>query len=77
MSDFFIKRSSLKKVGYLNINYRIQSDYDLLYRMIVKHKLKGIHTKGTEIFGDTGESGYSKKDSFTNKLISEVIIRFK
>ena len=43
--------------------------------MIVKHKLKGIHTKGTEIFGDTGESGYSKKDSFTNKLISEVIIR--
>tara|TARA_Y100000591_G_scaffold297876_1_gene289228 strand:+ start:182 stop:994 length:813 start_codon:yes stop_codon:yes gene_type:complete len=72
---FFIKRSSLKKVGYLNINYRIQSDYDLLYRMIVKHKLKGIHTKGTEIFGDTGKSGYSKKDSFTNKLISEVLIR--
>ena len=72
---FFIKRSSLKKVGYLNINYKIQSDYDLLYRMIVKYKLKGINTKGTEIFGNLGDSGYSKKDSFIKKLISEVLIR--
>ena len=72
---FFIKRTSLKKVGYLNINYKIQSDYDLFYRMIVKHKLKGINTKGTEIFGNLGDSGYSKKDSFLKKLISEVLIR--
>lgn len=72
---FFVKRLSLKKVGYLNINYKIQSDYDLLYRMIVKHKLKGTHTKVTEVFGDLGESGYSKKDSFIKKLISEVLIR--
>lgn len=72
---FFIKRSSLKKVGYLNINYKIQSDYDLLYRMIVKHKLKGTHTKGTEIFGNLGDSGFSKKDTFIKKLISEVSIR--
>lgn len=72
---FFIRRSSLKKVGYLNLNYKIQSDYDLLYRMIVKHKLKGINTKGAEIFGNLGDSGYSKKDSFIKKLISEVIIR--
>ena len=43
--------------------------------MIVKHKLKGINTKGAEIFGNLGDSGYSKKDSFIKKLISEVIIR--
>ena len=27
---FFIRRSSLRKVGYLNIKYKIQADYDLL-----------------------------------------------
>ena len=61
---FFIKRSSLKKVGYLNLKYKIQADYDLLYRMIVKHNLKGINSSGKEVFGDLGSSGFSKKHSF-------------
>ena len=74
---FFIKKKSLNKVGYLNLNYKIQSDYDLLYRMIVKHKLKGVHTKGDEIFGDLGDSGFSKKHHFIKKLLSESIIRLK
>ena len=73
---FFIKTKSLKKVGYLNLNYKIQADYDLLYRIIVKHKLKGIHTKGTEIFGELGDSGFSTKHSYFKKLFSEAIIRF-
>ena len=72
---FFIKKSSLKKVGLLNLKYKIQSDYDLLYRMIVKHKLIGIHTKGKEVFGNLGNSGFSKKHAFFKKLISEAIIR--
>ena len=72
---FFIKNKSLKRVGYLNLKYKIQSDYDLLYRMIVTHKLKGIHTKGKEIFGDLGDSGFSKKHGFIKKLFSEVVIR--
>jgi len=58
---FFIKRSSLRKVGYLNIKYKIQADYDLLYRMIVKHNLRGINSTGKEVFGDLGKSGFSKK----------------
>ena len=72
---FFIKKSSLNKVGLLNLKYKIQSDYDLLYRMIIKHKLVGIHTKGTEVFGNLGNSGFSKKHSFVKKLISEAVIR--
>ena len=60
----------------LNLKYKIQSDYDLLYRMIVKHKLKGVHTKGNEIFGNLGDSGFSKKHSHTKKLCSEVLIRY-
>ena len=61
---FYIKLKSLKKVGLLNIKYKFQSDYDLLYRMIVTHKLKGIRTKGNEIFGSLGDSGFSTKHGY-------------
>ncbi len=73
--SLFIKRNSLKKVGLMNLKYQIQSDYDLLYRMIVKHKLKGTHTRGTEVFGDLGDSGFSKKHNFFKKLLNESQIR--
>lgn len=72
---FYIKNSSLKKVGYLNLKYKIQADYDLLYRMIVKHKLKGINSKGKEVFGDLGDSGFSKKHNFFETLSNEIKIR--
>ncbi len=72
---FFIKRSSLRKVGYLNLKYKIQADYDLLYRMIVKHNLKGINSSGKEVFGDLGDSGFSKKHNFRKTLFNEIIIR--
>ena len=75
MVGFFIKRSSLKKVGYLNLKYKIQADYDLLYRMIVKHNLKGVHTSGKEVFGDLGNSGFSKNHSFWKVLSNEIVIR--
>ena len=73
--DFLLKNSSLKKVGYLNLKYKIQADYDFLYRMIVKHKLKGINSKGKEIFGDLGDSGFSKKHNFFETLSNEIRIR--
>ncbi len=72
---FFIKKSSLKRVGFLNLKYKIQSDYDLLYRMIVTHKLKGMHTRGNEIFGDLGYSGFSKKHNYLKTLFNEAKIR--
>ena len=72
----YVKLSKLKKVGLLNINYKIQSDYDLLYRMIYIYKLKGYRTKSTEIFGDVGDSGYSTKHSFFRSLFNELKIRF-
>ena len=72
---FFIKRSSLKKVGYLNLKYKIQADYDLLYRMIIKHNLKGINSTGGEVFGDLGNSGFSKKHNFLKTLSNEIRIR--
>ena len=73
---FYIKKNSLKKTGYLNLNYKIQTDQELLYRMVVKHKFKGIHTTGDEIFGDLGSSGYSTKHNFFKILLNEIKIRF-
>jgi len=72
---FYVKLKSLKKVGLLNINYKIQSDYDWLYRMIVTNKMKGVRTKGVEVFGDLGKSNFSSKFSFFSGLINELKIR--
>ena len=33
---FFIKLKSLKRVGLLDTIYKIQADYDLLYKIIIK-----------------------------------------
>tara|TARA_B100000745_G_scaffold295614_1_gene239926 strand:+ start:689 stop:1621 length:933 start_codon:yes stop_codon:yes gene_type:complete len=72
---FYIKLASLKKVGLLNINYKVQSDYDWLYRMIVTNKMKGVRTKSEEVFGDLGKSNFSSKFSFFSGLINELKIR--
>tara|TARA_B100001741_G_C16373163_1_gene514253 strand:- start:81 stop:797 length:717 start_codon:yes stop_codon:yes gene_type:complete len=72
---FYMKMNSLKRVGLLNLKYKIQSDYDLIYRMIVTHKLKGIRTKGTEIFGTLGDSGFSTKHGYFKSLFNELKIR--
>ena len=73
---FYIKLSSLKKVGLLNLKYKIQSDYDLIYRMVVIHNLKGIRTKSDEIFGNVGEGGYSLKHGYFKTIFNELKIRF-
>ena len=73
---FYIKLESLKKVGLLNTNYKFQSDYDWLYRIVVKHKLKGLRTRADEIFGDLGKSNFSTKFSFFSVLFNELKIRF-
>ncbi len=73
---FYIKRKSLKKVGLLNLKYKIQSDYDLIYRMIVTHNLKGIRTKSEEVFGSSGDGGFSTKHGFFKSLFNEIKIRF-
>ena len=73
---FFVKLSSLKKVGLYNTKYQISSDYDMLYRLIVKYKMKGIRTKPKEILGDLGTSGFSSKHNFLKLLLAELKIRF-
>ena len=73
---FYIKLESLKKVGLLNLKYKYSSDYDFLYRIIVKNNMKGIHTKANEIFGDIGDSGISSRNNFLIQIVNEIKIRF-
>ena len=74
--SFFIKLESLKKLGLYNTKYKICADYDLIYRMIVKYNMKGVTTKGNEIFGSFGETGISKNYSFFQGLLAEIRIRY-
>ena len=44
--------------------------------MLVTHKLKGVRTKSDEIFGSSGDSGFSTKHGYLKALINELKIRF-
>ena len=72
---FFIRKKSQKKVGYYNTKYKLSSDYDFFYRMIVKHKLKGMATKKNEIFGKFRRGGFSSKIPFIDYLNETIRIR--
>ena len=74
-TGFFIKTSSSKKVGEYNLKYKFSADYDYFYRMIVKHKLKGIGTKKTELFGIFRRGGFSSKINFFEHFGEEIRIR--
>lgn len=74
-TGFYIKNSSAKLVGEYNLKYKYSSDYDYLYRMIVKHKMKGVGTSKDEIFGIFRRGGFSSKISFVDHFKEEIQIR--
>jgi len=72
---FFIKKKSQKKVGYYNIKYKYSSDYDLFYRMIVKHKMVGAATKKNEVLGFFNPYGFSSTIRYIDYLNENTLIR--
>ena len=74
-TGFFIKRQSAKLVGLYNLKYKYSSDYDYFYRMIVKHKLKGVGTKKNELFGIFRRGGFSSSIPFRDHFLEEINIR--
>lgn len=72
---FFITKKAQKKIGLYNLKFRYSSDRDLIYRMIVKHKLNGICTKKSEILAKFDLDGVSSRIGFFNKLLEETRIR--
>jgi len=74
-TGFYIKKDAAKIVGEYNLKYKYSSDYDYFYRMIVKHKLKGIGTKKNELFGIFQRGGYSSSINFYDHLVECTRIR--
>lgn len=74
-TGFFIKKKPAKILGRYNTKYKISSDYDYFFRMIVKNKFKGIATKKNEIFGVFARGGYSSRIPMFERTIEELLIR--
>lgn len=65
---FFIRKSSQKKIGLYDIQYKYSADYDLFYRMIVKNKMIGKATKKNEILGNFRQGGLSSRIKYLDFL---------
>ena len=74
-TGFFLRRSSAKKIGLYNINYKYHADYDYFYRMIVKKKMKGISTKKNEIIGYFRPGGFYDNLKYIDYLNENTQIR--
>tara|TARA_B100001121_G_C18689025_1_gene622105 strand:- start:2415 stop:3176 length:762 start_codon:yes stop_codon:yes gene_type:complete len=74
-SGFFIKKSTHNKIGLYNIKFKYSADYDLIYRMIVKHKLYGKCTNHNEITGNFRMDGLGSRVNFFGKIFEETKIR--
>jgi len=74
-TGFFIKKNAAKIVGPYNTKYKLSSDYDYFYRMIVKLKLRGISTKKSELFGIFRRGGFSSKINFFDHMAECTRIR--
>ena len=76
-TGFFIKRSSAKKVGFYDLQYKYHSDYDYFYRMIVKLNMDGMSTKKNEVVGIFRRGGFSSTIHYRDLFFEELKIRFK
>ena len=62
-------------MGYYNLKYKFSADYDYFYRLIVKHKYKGIASKKDEVFGIFRRGGFSSQIKFIDHFFEEMKIR--
>ena len=74
-SGFFIKKKTHKKIGLYNTKFKYSADLDLIYKLIVKHKIIGMSTKKTEITGIFSMKGISNSISYFTKLKEEANVR--
>ena len=76
-SGFFITKFAQEKVGLYDEKFKLHADYDLIFRLVSKHKLKGMATERNEITGIFDMHGMSSKESRFNYLVEEFKIREK
>lgn len=72
---FFIKLSSIKKIGLFNNKYKYLADWDFLYKFINIYNFSAINTKKNEIIAIFDLQGFSSKIGFLKVLFQEARIR--
>ncbi len=74
--SFFLKKNAYKIIGFYDTRYVASADYDLLYKMIVKYKMKGICGEKNTILSIKPAGGFSDNYSFFRTVYDECRIRF-
>jgi len=75
-TGFFLKKKIYKLIGGFNTKYKCSADYDIYYKILLKHKLNGNSTSKDQIVGIVTSGGFSSKVSFFEHLKEEMQIRF-
>ena len=76
-TGFFITKSAQNIIGEYDLKFSVSSDYDFFYRMMIKHKLKGVSSNKDEIIGEMSAGGLSSKVTYLDHLREESKIRIK
>lgn len=75
-TGFFIKKKAADTLGGYNLKYKYSSDYDYFYRMIVKHKMKGVSTNKKEVVGVFRRGGFSSRINYRKSFYEDLRIRY-
>jgi len=75
-TGFFLKKNIYNLVGNFNTKYKCSADYDIYYKVLLKHRLYGGSTSKEQIIGIVAPGGFSSKVSFFEHLKEEIKIRF-
>ena len=76
-SGFFISQRAQMISGLYDESFNLHADYDLMYKIICKHKLKGMAMDRDHITGIFNIFGKSSKESKFNYFYEEFKIRKK
>ena len=76
-SGFFISQKAQIISGLYDENFNLHADYDLIYKLICKHKLKGMAMDRNDITGTFNNFGKSSKESKFSYFYEEFRIRKK
>ena len=76
-SGFFISKNAQLKAGLYDEKFELHADYDLIYRLVCKFKMKGIAMDKNDVTGKFNIYGKSSNESRIRYYIEEFKIRKK
>ncbi len=74
-TGFFLKKKIFDKYGVFNTKFVCSADYDLYYRLILKHNIIGGFSNKRQLVGIVKSGGFSSKLNFFEHILEETKIR--